>query len=155
MRSQGHVALVLLQRTLDDVQVEPLEVERVVREVEIVMAEDGRSLEQRIVLGRRVPDEQEIGNLYLLAGAQQGQALHCILELPHVSGPGQRIQEAFGFLSKPVEVFSSPGDRPGQEAKRQRYDIFLSIAQGRNFDNADVDAVEKVAPEPSGLCPPA
>lgn len=80
----------------------------------------------------------------LLALSEDDRALDKILQLAHVAGPGGIGKRVHGFTGNAANVLLHFSREAGDEVVDEQGNIFAALAQGRNLDRKDVEAIEEI-----------
>ena len=82
---------------------------------------------------------------------QNDDALHHVLELPHISGPMIGIELAVGLRRQFFGLAAVGLGEGAQKVIGQQRDVALAIAQRRHVEGNDVEAIEEILPEVAAL----
>src|SRR2546425_2272804 len=100
-------------------------------------------------LGRGVWFVSKIGRLQSLLVREHRRALDRVLELSHVAGPLLLLKPCDSGVAE-CERAAQPLGQPCGEVPGQGRDVVFPLAQRRQLDRHDIDAVEQVLTKPSG-----
>ncbi len=76
---------------------------------------------------------------------QQGGPLHHVLEFPDIAGPGIALEHVHDGQREMRPAVAAPRRELAEKVRRQRQDVFLTLAQRRQEDGKDIEAVKEVA----------
>src|SRR5512146_1234241 len=83
--------------------------------------------------------------------AQDGPPLDDVPQFSEVSWPGVTLQRLHGHIRETDEAPVVSPAVENEQLHRERFKVLWTVAQWRNLDLDDVQAVEKIFPEPSVL----
>ena len=85
--------------------------------------------------------------MHLTAGSHDGNPAAEVFELTHVAWPGETCEVFFSFGAQHLRFRLQLFGRLGEEMLRKTWNIFASVAQARDVNANDVQAVEKIFPK--------
>ena len=98
--------------------------------------------------GGRVEDAGREGlEMDLVGGRQRHRALHHVLQLSHIPGPGVRQQRLHRLRRDAHGMAAGARGEEAQEVGRQEGDVLAAIAERGHLDRDDVETVIQILPE--------